>query len=81
VNPILIPMAAALLTGCAGQLGYMADRGADVSDEALVAAEWGICRAASVGSVLRRYGTDPERMAAWQMMCLPALVSPLGGAQ
>ena len=76
MNPYLIPLAALLLTGCAS-LDYAADRAADVSDQALEAGEWTICRAASVGSILRRYGADPQRMAAWQAMCLPPLHSPL----
>jgi hypothetical protein len=76
MNLLAIPLSALLLTGCAS-LDYAADRGADVSDGALEAGEWTICRAASVGAVLRRYGTDPARMAAWQAMCLPPLNSPL----
>jgi hypothetical protein len=74
---LALPLAALLLTGCAGTLDYAATRGADVSDAALEASEWTVCRAATVGAVLRRYGTSPERMEAWRRLCLPDLASPL----
>ena len=76
MNQLLIPLAALLLTGCAS-LDYAADRGADVSDGALEASEWGLCRAPTMGAWLRRYGADPDRAAAWAALCLPPLNSPL----
>lgn len=74
----LLPAAAAalLLSGCA-YTDLIADRAAEASDSALEASEWTVCRAASVGAVLRRYGTSPERMEAWRLLCLPELASPL----
>jgi hypothetical protein len=74
----LAPAAAAalLLSGCV-TTAQIADRGAEVSDAALEASEWTVCRASTVGAVLRRYGTSPERMEAWRLLCLPDLASPL----
>lgn len=57
-----------LLTGCAA-IEEKKQRGADLADGALENAEWIICRGVSVGSVLRRYGTNLELMEAWRVLC------------
>lgn len=44
-------------------------RGAEVYDEGLENAEFFICRAASVGAVMRRYGFSAEKAAAWRVLC------------
>lgn len=45
--------------------------GAQAFDEGLRNSEWFICRAASVGSVQRRYGTSAALAEAWRALCLP----------
>jgi len=44
--------------------------GAQAMDEGLANAEFFICRAASVGSVYRRYGRSKETAQAWKTLCL-----------
>ena len=44
--------------------------GAQAMDEGLANAEFFICRAASVGSVYRRYGRSKETAEAWKTLCL-----------
>ena len=56
-----------LVSGCS-MLGKAVDVGSEVNDKALVTSEVTICRAASVGSVLRRYNT-PEKAKAWITLC------------
>ena len=43
--------------------------GAQSYDRGLENAEFFMCRAASVGSVLRRYFVDDEKRAAWVIIC------------
>jgi hypothetical protein len=47
-----------------------AGEGARAYDEGLANAEFFICRAASVGSVQRRYGRTAETAQAWRILCL-----------
>lgn len=54
-------------SGCS-TLGKIVDVGGEVNDNALVTSEVTICRAASVGAVLRRYNT-PEKAKAWLTLC------------
>lgn len=60
------------LTGCAefraGQ-SAVATHGAEAADAELEVSEWGICRAATVGAWLRRYGSDPAKANAWRQLC------------
>ncbi len=44
------------------------DYGAQAYDEGLVNSEFYICKAASVGSVIRRYGGD--KAVAWNALCI-----------
>ncbi len=44
-------------------------KGAQAMDEGLRNAEFFICRAASVGAVMRRYGTTGEKARAWRILC------------
>jgi len=46
-----------------------AGEGARAYDEGLTNAEFFICRAASVGSVQRRYGRTAETAEAWRVLC------------
>ena len=48
---------------------FVASEGARAYDEGLANAEFFICRAASVGSVQRRYGRDTETAEAWRVLC------------
>ena len=47
-----------------------ANEGAKAYDEGLANAEFFICRAASVGSIQRRYGRTAEIAQAWRTLCL-----------
>ncbi len=53
---ILIMLMVVLLSGCS-TIMKVADKAADINDEALISAEFTICSAASVGSIERRYNT------------------------
>jgi hypothetical protein len=57
-----------LLSGCAG-LGAYIDRAAEANDTAIDASIFTMCRAASVGSVLRKFDT-PEKASIWKDLCL-----------
>ena len=48
---------------------FVASEGARAYDEGLANAEFFICRAASVGSVQRRYGRDTDTAEAWRVLC------------
>ena len=68
----------AVLAGCGltpqGDMirATVADKGAQVADEGLTNAEWFLCQAASVGSVKRRYGRNPEASKAYANLCASA---------
>ena len=47
----------------------VATKGAELSDDALVDAEWWVCYAASIGSVKRRYGATVERAETYKDFC------------
>jgi hypothetical protein len=65
-------LVALLLSGCANfpavQMA-VAEHGADIADQELVMAEWGLCKAATVGAWMRKYGATPEKMSAWVVLC------------
>jgi hypothetical protein len=48
---------------------FVANEGAKAYDEGLANAEFFLCRAASVGSVQRRYGRTAETAEAWRVLC------------
>jgi len=50
--------------------GAVENYGAQAYDEGLVNAEFFMCKSASVGSVVRRYGVSIEKWEAWQELCL-----------
>ncbi len=72
----LIPCLGLLLAGCGftetgGRLrDFVAVEGARAYDEGLANAEFFVCRAASIGSVQRRYGGNRETAQAWRTLCL-----------
>lgn len=49
-------------------MGKILDLAGDANDNVLISAEATICRAASVGSVVRRYSTS-EKARAWKELC------------
>lgn len=55
----------------------VATYGAQAMDEGLINAEWFVCKAASVGSIQRRYGTDANKAAAWKALCLVDTTTPV----
>ena len=44
---------------------------AQAMDEGLINAEFFMCKAASVGSIQRRYGQSEDLADAWRTLCLP----------
>ena len=72
---VVAPMMLVALAGCgftgAGNFARdaVADYGAQAMDEGLVNAEFFVCQAASVGSVMRRYGASVEKAEAWRALC------------
>jgi len=56
-----------ILAGC-GTTREVVDKGAEANDAALNAAEFVICRGASIGSIRRKY-SSPELSAVWQDIC------------
>jgi hypothetical protein len=69
-----IPMALALFLVACGTVAEFRDqavlKGGEAYDEGLANAELFMCRAASVGSVQRRYGRSRDLSEAWKMLCL-----------
>lgn len=60
------------LSGCTSLDAFrsgIADHGAEVSDRALVDAQWLMCNAVSVGAWRRAFGNSPEKAAAWRTLC------------
>jgi hypothetical protein len=57
------------LAACDTALQAVATRGAAVHDQALLAAEFALCQAASIGSIKRRYGATPDAAAAYAQLC------------
>ncbi|MGI9489049.1 MAG: hypothetical protein ACR2RF_24825 [Geminicoccaceae bacterium] len=55
----------------------VATYGAQAMDEGLANAEWFVCKAASVGSVQRRYGTSQAKANAWKQLCLVDATTPV----
>lgn len=49
--------------------GHIKVEGARATDAFLETSEYGICTAATIGSIMRRYGSNPEQSAAWQLFC------------
>ena len=68
--PLALPLGACGFTQ-AGNFAREAvsDYGAQAMDEGLVNAEFFVCQAASVGSVMRRYGVSKQKAEAWRTLC------------
>lgn len=67
IKIMLVIMVVLLVTGCTTMSKLLGLAG-DVNDSALASAEITICRAASIGSVIRRYDTR-EKAEAWAELC------------
>ena len=70
----VLALAGVLLSGCFAQVDAvktaLADRGAHVADAALETSLWGICNAATIGSIRRKFGSSPEAWKAWRELCI-----------
>ncbi len=79
VNIMTWVFALALVAGALMSCGFtdegdivrtaVSEKGAQAMDQGLTNAEWFICRAASVGAIRRRYGSDPVRAEAYRVLC------------
>lgn len=82
MNKIILGLALvaciALTFGCtaAGQATYEAakTKGAAIADKSLSEAEWFVCKAATVGSVKRHYGTSAEKAALYKEFCQSSVI-------
>lgn len=72
---IPIAIATLALSGCGltpeGDMlrAAISQRGAAMADKTLENAEFAICKAATVGSVVRRYGASTIKADAWRAIC------------
>lgn len=64
----ILVIAAVLLSGCAA-MDMFKEKAAELNDEGLISAEFTICKAASIGSIMRRYGLSEEKAKAWKVLC------------
>lgn len=55
------------------------ERGADAADAMVDNSLWGLCNAATIGSIRREFGTSPDRANAYNRLCTPSIdiVSPI----
>ncbi len=73
-NLMIVFVFAFVMTGCT--LDTAIKKGAKANDDALIAAEFVICRGASIGAILRRYGKDKAAMEGWKLLCNRNAVVP-----
>ncbi len=73
---VFVPLCLALPLGACGVTGTgnsardaISEYGSQAMDEGLVNAEIFVCRAPSVGLVIRRYGKSRETAEAWKTPC------------
>lgn len=74
---LAVVVALLVMTGCAefsAMKSGIATHGASAADQALEAARWGACTAATVGAIKRRYANDPTGLRGWQDYCSDAQV-------
>lgn len=65
-----------LLAGCSLMPTGVSDFEEKLSTAAAQSSERTLCRNIPVGTWLRLYGSSPERMRAWQALCLAPTVTP-----
>ena len=73
MKPLFVALAVSLgilvvLSSCQ-YVGLAKQKGAEFYDAALAESEWFMCYAASIGSVKRRYGAEPERAKTYNALC------------
>ena len=68
MRPLVLLCAALALSGCS-TLGPLAERGADGYDKAREGAEFVLCRALTVGAVIRAYPAGTPEGEGWWAMC------------
>lgn len=64
--------ASSTVTGCASVasfFGTAAEKGAQAADLELASTEWGMCNAATIGAVRRKFGKSPDLAAAYNKLC------------
>lgn len=69
---VMLAVLAILVISCAEYQRaeeHLKVEGARATDAFLETSEYGICTAATIGSIMRRYGSNPEQAAAWQLYC------------
>lgn len=64
---LIIILTLLIISGCS-TISKLIDTAGNANDKALVSAETVVCRAASIGSILRRYDTE-EKARAWKQLC------------
>ena len=64
----LILILVVFLSGCAG-IGPVVEAVASLEDQSRVQAELILCRGISIGAWIRAYGDNPEKAAAWRLLC------------
>src|SRR5919106_2950891 len=77
---------ALILAGC-GVTTYgdearriVSENGARVADKTLENVEWYLCSAAPIGSLRRKYGSDPQLASAYRALCVkPGDEDVIGG--
>lgn len=67
MKTLILILSIFILSGCAAT-SKLLDFAGETNDKALISAEATICRAASIGSVLRRYNTE-GKAKAWKELC------------
>jgi len=82
LRQIIAALALALALAACGFTPYgdvgrdmISGKGAQAYDEGLKNIEWGLCEAASIGSIKRRYGTSAARAKQYSDFC-PATAIP-----
>ncbi len=66
---LLIIVLLTLFIASCSTMSALFSKGAELNDDALTAAEAVICKAASIGSIMRRYGISEEKALAWKELC------------
>lgn len=67
MKTLILVIALLALSGCTQAL-KVADEAGRINDQALLSAEFVMCRGASVGSVRRNFGSK-ERAELWKKLC------------
>lgn len=65
---VIAAFLATVLSGCA-ELQTVKNQGQQISNTMLETGEYGVCYAATIGSLKRRYGNDADLAAAWERFC------------